>query len=85
VRESALLFRYTKTRGLTRDLPPGYLRKGTLTMANKCLGLGLVPIALPLFLLIPFPALACGYTDLLCPLKDTFHGAVNRYVGEREN
>jgi len=54
-------------------------------MANKCLGLGLVPIALPLFLLIPFPALACGYTDLLCSLKDTFHGAVNRYVGEREN
>jgi len=54
-------------------------------MANKRLGLGLIPIALPLFLLIPLPAFACGYTDLLCSLKDTFRGAVNRYSGESEN
>ena len=54
-------------------------------MANKRLGLGLIPLALPLFLLIPLPAFACGYTDLLCSLKDTFQGAANRYLGESEN
>ena len=54
-------------------------------MANKRLGLGLTPFALLLFLLIPLPALACGYTDLLCSLKNTFQGAANRYSGEREN
>ncbi len=49
MRESALLSRCTKTRGLTHNLPPSYIRKGILIMANKCLGLGLISIALPLF------------------------------------
>ena len=84
MRESALLFRGTKARVLTRNLLPGYLRKGTLIMANNRLGWGLIPIALPLFLLIPFPAFACDYTDIFCSLKNTFHSAVNRYVGESE-
>lgn len=85
MRESALLFRCIKTRVLTRNLPPGYLRKGTFIMAKKCLGLGLIPIALPLFLLIPLPALACGYSDVFCSLRSTVHNAINRYVGEEDN
>ncbi|MGV0028421.1 hypothetical protein [Phormidesmis priestleyi] len=50
-------------------------------MAKKRLGLGLIPIALPLLLLLPMPVLACGYSDTLCSLRNTFHNTVDRYVG----
>jgi hypothetical protein len=54
-------------------------------MTNQRLVLGLIPIALPLFLLMPLPVFACEYADILCSLKNIFHHNVNRYVGESEN